>query len=51
MYLVPKNIFSKIMSISQALVALTCNLSYSGSRDQEAHGLKPARQIVFETLS
>jgi hypothetical protein len=24
---------------------------YSGGRDQEDHGLKPARQIVFETLS
>jgi hypothetical protein len=27
---------------SQALVAHTCNLSYSGSRDQEDHGSKPA---------
>jgi hypothetical protein len=28
---------------SQALVAHTCNPSYSGGRDQEDHSLKPAR--------
>jgi hypothetical protein len=27
----------------QVLVAHTCNPSYSGGRDQEAHGLKPAQ--------
>jgi hypothetical protein len=33
------------------LVAHTCNPSYSGGRDQEDHSLKPAGQIVQETLS
>jgi hypothetical protein len=28
---------------SQALVAHTCNLSYSGGRDQEDHGSKPTQ--------
>jgi hypothetical protein len=28
---------------TQMLVAHACNPSYSGSRDQEDHGLKPAR--------
>jgi hypothetical protein len=33
-------------------VAHSCNPSYSGSRDQEDHGSKPALgQIVQETLS
>jgi hypothetical protein len=32
-------------------VAHTCNLSYSGSRDQEDHSWKPAEQIVCKTLS
>jgi hypothetical protein len=32
-------------------VAHTYNSSYSGGRDQENHNLKPARQIVQETLS
>jgi hypothetical protein len=32
-------------------VAHTCNPSFSGGRDQEDHGLKPARQIVHKTLS
>jgi hypothetical protein len=30
---------------------LTCNPSYSGSRDQEDHGSKLSGQIVPETLS
>jgi hypothetical protein len=29
----------------------TDNPSYSAGKDQEAHGSKPARQIVCETLS
>jgi hypothetical protein len=29
-----------------ALVAHACNPSYSGGRDQEDHGLKPAWEIV-----
>jgi hypothetical protein len=32
-------------------VAHTYNPSYSGGRDQEDHGLKPAGQIVCKTLS
>jgi hypothetical protein len=32
-------------------VAHACNPSYSGGRDQEDRGLKPARQIVNATLS
>jgi hypothetical protein len=36
---------------SQVLVAHTCNPSYSGGRDQEAHGLKAAQEIVCKTLS
>jgi hypothetical protein len=32
-------------------VAHSCNPSYSGSRDQKAHGSKPAQEIVHETLS
>jgi hypothetical protein len=34
---------SKIARPSWALVAHTCNPSYSGGRDQEALGLKPTR--------
>jgi hypothetical protein len=34
------------------LIAHTCNLSYSGGRDQEDHGLKPARtNSSQETIS
>jgi hypothetical protein len=33
---------SKINTPSQALVAHTCNPSYSGGREQEDHDLKPA---------
>jgi hypothetical protein len=33
------------------MVAHACNPSYSGGRDQEDHGSKPAWQIVHETLS
>jgi hypothetical protein len=33
----------KIQSMSRVLVAHTCNPSYSGSRDQEDLGLKPAQ--------
>jgi hypothetical protein len=29
----------------------TCNPSYSGGKDQEDRGTKPAGQIVSETLS
>jgi hypothetical protein len=36
------NIYLKKMKDSQALVAYTCNPSYSGGRDQEDHGSKPA---------
>jgi hypothetical protein len=36
---------------SQAPVAHTCNPRYSGGRDQEDQGSKPAQQIVNETLS
>jgi hypothetical protein len=36
---------------SRAPVAHTCNATYSGGRDQEDCGSKPARQIVQETLS
>jgi hypothetical protein len=32
----------KIYMVSQAPVAHACNPSYSGGRDQENHGLKPA---------
>jgi hypothetical protein len=32
-------------------VAYACNPSYSGGRDQEDHGSKPAWQIVYKTLS
>jgi hypothetical protein len=38
--------------LSQALVVHTCNPSYSGSRDQEDHGLKPTLSKYFpKTLS
>jgi hypothetical protein len=37
--------------LSQALVAHACNPSYTGGRDQEDRGSKPAQQIVRETLS
>jgi hypothetical protein len=37
-----KNKQLRIVS-SQALVAHTCNPSYSGGRDQQDHGLKPAQ--------
>jgi hypothetical protein len=36
--------------VSWVLVAHTCNPSYSGGRDQEDRGWKPA-QIVLETLT
>jgi hypothetical protein len=32
----------KIITFSQVPVAHTCNPSYSGSREQEDHGSKPA---------
>jgi hypothetical protein len=32
-------------------VTHSCDPSYSGVRDQEDHGSKPAQQIVYETLS
>jgi hypothetical protein len=39
------------LSIKMTLVVQTCNLSYSGGRDQEDHSLKPAQgNIVQETL-
>jgi hypothetical protein len=31
-------------------VAHACHPSYSGGRDQEDQGLKPAQQVVQETL-
>jgi hypothetical protein len=34
----------------QVLVTYTCNPSYSGGRDQEDCGLKPAWGIVLKTL-
>jgi hypothetical protein len=34
--------FKKIESVSRALVARICNLSYSGGSDQEDSGSKPA---------
>jgi hypothetical protein len=37
--------------MGQEPVAHACNPSYSGGRDQEDRGSKPAGQIVFETLS
>jgi hypothetical protein len=37
--------------VSQMPVAQTCNPSYSGGRDQEHCGSKPARQIVCKTPS
>jgi hypothetical protein len=39
------------MSPSQALVAHDCNPSYSGGREREDQGWKPASQIVHRTLS
>jgi hypothetical protein len=40
------------MGFNQAPVTQVCNYSYSGGRDQEDGGLKPApEQIVCETLS
>jgi hypothetical protein len=36
------SLFIKIIKYSQVPVAHTCNPSYSGSRDQEDHGSKPA---------
>jgi hypothetical protein len=32
------------------MVAQACNPSYFGGRDQKDHGLRPAEQIVHETL-
>jgi hypothetical protein len=37
----------KLYLWSWALVAHTCNLSYSGGKDQEDHSSKPARAIVL----
>jgi hypothetical protein len=37
--------------LSQALVAHTCNLSYSEGRDQEDQVLKPAQANSSETMS
>jgi hypothetical protein len=42
---------SKESLLSRVLEAHTCNPSYSGGRDQEDQGSKPAGQIVLETLS
>jgi hypothetical protein len=33
----------KVINLSQALEAHSCNLSYSGGRDLEDHSLKPAQ--------
>jgi hypothetical protein len=38
-----KFFFFKLSKISLAPVAHTCNPSYSGGRDKEDHGSKPAR--------
>jgi hypothetical protein len=35
------------INVSQALVAHTCNPSYSRGRDQEHHGSKPAQANSF----
>jgi hypothetical protein len=37
--------------VSQVLVAHAYNPNYSGSRDQEVLSLRPAQEIVPETLS
>jgi hypothetical protein len=42
--------FLQDCSTSWVLVAHTYNPSYSGGRDQEDQGSKPARQIVHKTL-
>jgi hypothetical protein len=41
----------KDIKCGPAPVAYTFNPSYSGGRDQEDHSLRPAGQIVLETLS
>jgi hypothetical protein len=41
-------VVTKITIMSQALVAHTCNPSYSGGRDQEDRGLKPAWANSFQ---
>jgi hypothetical protein len=38
-----EGLWIKIKSLSRVPVAHTCNLSYSGGRDQEDHGSKPAQ--------
>jgi hypothetical protein len=38
------------MKETRALVAHTCNPSYSGDRDQEDHGLKPAQANSLRDL-
>jgi hypothetical protein len=35
--------YLKVLASAWVLVAHTCNPSYSGGRDQEDHGSKPAR--------
>jgi hypothetical protein len=37
--------------MTQALVAHTCNTSYTGGRDQEDRGSKPVQATVRETIS
>jgi hypothetical protein len=37
-----ENNYLKVQNLSWALVARTCNLSYSVGRDQEDHSSKPA---------
>jgi hypothetical protein len=40
----------KKITFSRALVAHAFNPSYSGGKDQEDRGWKPACEIVYETL-
>jgi hypothetical protein len=52
MYALSRKIFRvKVILISQAPVAHSCNPSYSGGTDQEDCGLKPAWTNSSETLS
>jgi hypothetical protein len=43
--------YKKLCIVSQTPVAHACNTSYSGGRDQENHGSKPARANSTTTLS
>jgi hypothetical protein len=47
----PGSASKNFKNVSQALMSHTCNPSYSGGRDQKAHGSKPAQANSLRDLS